>query len=265
MIISIGIILYKANLEIICKALNLFSKQIKKSNDFTLFIYFLDLDNDNVIDLNFSIYNDGDVINGRYFSSTTSVSSDSNIIAVDSLNSPFVKFFSKNDLITSNIVWRNLVQICSYYVSSWNCPPSCPGSVLSKNNDLVDKYIVARIIKNKDTIYSWIKISTLNGPTISDFATQKKSINKEKYVDEKNISLYPNPFTKYILYNVGDVIENYLITVTDISGREMFSAYCNKKLEENSVDLGFLKPGIYLFRFQSNLLNYSSKIVKIEE
>jgi N-acetylglucosaminyl-diphospho-decaprenol L-rhamnosyltransferase len=47
MIVSIGIILYKANLEIICKALNLFSRQIRKSSDFTLFIYLLDNDNGN--------------------------------------------------------------------------------------------------------------------------------------------------------------------------------------------------------------------------
>jgi len=47
MIISIGIILYKANIKIVRKALNLFSRQLKKSNDFTLLIYFLDNDNGN--------------------------------------------------------------------------------------------------------------------------------------------------------------------------------------------------------------------------
>ncbi len=60
----------------------------------------------------------------------------------------------------------------------------------------------------------------------------------------KNISVYPNPANKYIYINSTNYLINQ-ITLTNISGKEVFSDFSNKNKAEFSIDISSFNSGIY--------------------
>lgn len=68
----------------------------------------------------------------------------------------------------------------------------------------------------------------------------EKKIN-EKEILVNNIKLYPNPVTNVLTFETLDKSEIKFLTISDMNGKLIYS----NKLENNTVDLWFLKQGVY--------------------
>jgi hypothetical protein len=89
----------------------------------------------------------------------------------------------------------------------------------------------------------------------ADTATTHNSI-KKKITGEK-IILYPNPVSRSI--SISGLYENSTLILTDISGRNVFSAKIRSG--QNIISLNSLNNGIYLYNIYSSNTKYSGKLI----
>ncbi len=85
------------------------------------------------------------------------------------------------------------------------------------------------------------------GSTFSEDVTVPFKVTTVSGIEEnnlKNISVYPNPANKYIYINSTNHLTNQ-ITLTNISGKEVFSDFSNKNKAEYSIDISSFNSGIY--------------------
>ncbi len=91
-------------------------------------------------------------------------------------------------------------------------------------------------------------------------AGQVKIFNTNVGINKLNknpISIYPNPSNG--TFNIENA-QNYRIIITDLSGKQIFNSFINKKhsiFKSNH----FLKKGVFLVNFHSNTGNYTSKLI----
>lgn len=79
---------------------------------------------------------------------------------------------------------------------------------------------------------------------------------KEKFDEKKyNIRLYPNPVTNSLSFETDDKSLLKQITIYGIEGKLIYT----NKLENNTLDLSFLKQGVYIIELD----NDKSKAYKI--
>jgi hypothetical protein len=83
----------------------------------------------------------------------------------------------------------------------------------------------------------------------------------KEIVTENVISVFPNPATEKItIENPNSNYRNYLITIKNIQGQEVF----NKKLNFTTsyiIDVSGLSSGVYLLTMQNEKVNYMNKII----
>lgn len=83
---------------------------------------------------------------------------------------------------------------------------------------------------------------------------------KKDYEDvavTNNIKIYPNPVTNVLTVETSDKSEVKFITISDIAGKLVYS----DKLENNSIDISFLKQGTYIIKLDNDN-NKTFKIIK---
>ncbi len=84
------------------------------------------------------------------------------------------------------------------------------------------------------------------------------SVDKNR---QSKISVYPNPVSGYIFFNVSEVLEDGEFSLTALSGQVVFK----KKIiiaDRGQYDVSTVPPGIYMVKIRSNTVNHSSTIVK---
>ncbi len=78
------------------------------------------------------------------------------------------------------------------------------------------------------------------------------------------ISVFPNPFDKYLNINLEqDVRNNILVRISNSEGKTVLEKLlAGEKLYQ--LDVGFLKPGIYVMQVTNNKLTQTDKILKLK-
>ncbi len=85
------------------------------------------------------------------------------------------------------------------------------------------------------------------GSSFSEDVTVPFKVTTISGIEENNImniSVYPNPANKHIYINSAKYLINQ-ITLTNISGKEVFSDFSNKNKAEFSIDISSFNSGIY--------------------
>ncbi|MEM7552417.1 MAG: T9SS type A sorting domain-containing protein [Bacteroidota bacterium] len=79
-------------------------------------------------------------------------------------------------------------------------------------------------------------------------------LNMIDELDELNLSLFPNPSSKFINVSGFDPSENHTFSITDLNGNQILE----NRLVEERINISSLNPGVYIF----SLDNGSEKAVK---
>jgi len=119
------------------------------------------------------------------------------------------------------------------------------------------KWYVRKVSDTVDTSIGSVKLANFvrNILKYADTATTHNSI-KKKITGEK-IILYPNPVSRSI--SISGLYENSTLILTDISGRNVFSAKIRSG--QNIISLNSLNNGIYLYNIYSSNTKYSGKLI----
>jgi len=120
--------------------------------------------------------------------------------------------------------------------------------IYSQTNNPRVSPVHAGAFSNNNLTYVVGKIYVLSPP-----ALPKQAIEKEEVVN--TIKVYPNPVTNILTVETLDKSEIKFIVISDMSGKLLYSG----KLENNSVDVSFLKQGNYIIKLD----NDNSKTFKI--
>ncbi len=116
-----------------------------------------------------------------------------------------------------------------------------PCLIFSQNNNLKVSPVHSGTFSNNAISYVVGKIYVLP-PQNSD----KQAKEKEEKIN--NIKVFPNPVTNIITIETLDKSEIKFIEVSDMNGKAIYS----NRLENNSVDLSFLKQGFYTLKLDND-------------
>jgi len=77
---------------------------------------------------------------------------------------------------------------------------------------------------------------------------------------QNDVEVKPNPFTNEIYVNIPSDCNECKVTITDLSGRDIYNNILNAG--NNEIDLPQIVSGFYLINISGNKVNYSTKIIK---
>lgn len=156
---------------------------------------------------------------------------------------------------TINIKWRLNGELLAENVDSVLINGS---GLIAGDNELEavveDTTSFLRINNHENIHFSLVKW-TINGVTATIDEVTKHIVE---------IKLYPNPTQDFMVFSTNGVKnEDCLISIQDISGREVFEQRCIGKSENREIDISQLRPGVYLvnFKFEGGV-NVTRKIIK---
>lgn len=78
--------------------------------------------------------------------------------------------------------------------------------------------------------------------------------------DASQLKIYPNPFSAELLLQSGSDLKNTLFTISDCSGRIVFTGKISTETEK--LNLHFLSPGIYFLGLKNESINQNFKLFK---
>ena len=83
------------------------------------------------------------------------------------------------------------------------------------------------------------------------------TLRDKEFFKEVVVSMYPNPATNE--FNLVGLPDNAVITLYDLSGREVYSAF-----NETRISIGFLQTGIYIVdvKDESDTSVFTEKLIK---
>jgi hypothetical protein len=88
------------------------------------------------------------------------------------------------------------------------------------------------------------------------------AIEPEKSPEAK-FKIYPVPASDKIYIQSDQLLmPNAVIIISDVTGRQIFSAYCTSNNEGQSIDISSLVPGLYLIRINNGSNLFCSKFIK---
>ena len=125
-----------------------------------------------------------------------------------------------------------------------------PFLIFSQINNPKVSPVHAGNFSNNNASYVVGKIYVLPPPVLN-------KQEKEQVQKTNNIKVYPNPVTNVLTIETMDKSEIKNITISDMSGKLIYS----NKLENNSVDVSFLKQGVYTITFDKDKAK-TFKIIK---
>ena len=143
-----------------------------------------------------------------------------------------------------------------YLPDSNSDPVNSYGQILFSINTKPDAAL-GSIIKNTAYIYFDYNQPVATNTTINVISTVDSSLPAKNYY--QNFSLFPNPSNGFITLNLPGKSENWNISITDITGKQM----TNSAINDNQATLHLqLAPGIYLIK-ATNPENHSTIIEKM--
>lgn len=86
-------------------------------------------------------------------------------------------------------------------------------------------------------------------------------LNNETFINNKNVSMYPNPVKDNLNINIKDFSGDILVKIMDVNGREVFNKDFNNFNISKELDLSSFSSGIYFLKLIGEDLNYSEKII----
>jgi serine protease AprX len=90
-------------------------------------------------------------------------------------------------------------------------------------------------------------------------ATNGLNLNTSDYEFDNSIFVYPNPATTILYYQVKNDITIDTVSVTDISGKQIFKA---SNTIYNAIDISNLSSGVYFVTFTSESNSITKKFIK---
>ena len=82
----------------------------------------------------------------------------------------------------------------------------------------------------------------------------------ENAIDEKKVSIFPNPVNDVLEIQFANFSENYRGIIYDLTGKKVHTF--NENASKNSIDVSFLKSGFYILNIQSGSFSKNFKILK---
>jgi hypothetical protein len=120
---------------------------------------------------------------------------------------------------------------------------------------IIDTFFIENNVANGNYFYYVEAIYEFNlyGQAVSNKPASYVTVNVVN-IDENNnyFSVFPNPTSNYIKINT--TFDNFNITITDISGRNILST------TENYIDVSNIESGIYILNLFYENKNYTQKI-----
>ena len=82
---------------------------------------------------------------------------------------------------------------------------------------------------------------------------------------EKNrtLEIYPNPVSENLLINIPEISEDFILTVTDISGRTILQEKHQKGTPVINLNVDNIQKGLYFVRIKLSINYFTGKFIKI--
>lgn len=122
------------------------------------------------------------------------------------------------------------------------------------------------------TVFTRTTDGEKNKDLVDQYAEQQQLdlISNElgSHSENKNTSIYPNPASKTIVLNLGDLTygdklaNNYKFEIQDVYGRLIYSSQINPEQTEISIDVESLRHGIYFLNIRGIGFSASHKFIK---
>ena len=130
-----------------------------------------------------------------------------------------------------------------------NIPESRPGKAAIASNGNI--YIASNLTaSNGDEMFF---ISNING--------FDPNLSTNDLLKENNTTVFPNPSTGIFTIKSESNIENTVISIYDLNGRELFSVK-SEKLNNQILELSSLQNGVYILNILDGNNKFSKKLVK---
>lgn len=98
-------------------------------------------------------------------------------------------------------------------------------------------------------------------PVFKSIAVENFQKKSGDIKEDINFRIYPNPTSGIINFDTDDQICNPLISIIDLTGKEVYKGEINSGLQ-SKIDVSYLKKGFYLVRLQFDRNVISQKIIK---
>jgi Secretion system C-terminal sorting domain len=253
--------------------------------------YNLDLNNDGQNDFVFS-GNIDTLICGpgpcRGIVSTSKVTPGSLSWVADTINVQAGKFDSGDLINASTSLWSNTPNQ-AIYIKTGSCGGQCSGIPPSGSsfvngataglwNNVADKYIALKIQVSGSIYYGWVRLDVgTNGYPIKikDYAYNSipnlfilagdTGTGPTGIIENKALSIYlfPNPATNHLTIAFGSNNKNVEVTITDISGKIIYSTTASEtqQIEVNTKDFA---KGIYVVQIQAADFIATKKLIVVK-
>jgi len=103
---------------------------------------------------------------------------------------------------------------------------------------------------------TWIVTDAGENETECNFVLTVKDYVGIGSIDEKNISIYPNP--TYGIITIENAV-GYELTISDIRGKQIYNSLIYEK--SSTINIENAVSGVYLINFKSDTENYTNKLI----
>jgi hypothetical protein len=148
----------------------------------------------------------------------------------------------------------------------WKLNPDDPASAATNvdENDVdnVEKVEIDNAQPGVYTIQVTHKTSLTGGSQVFSLianATNGLNLNTSDYEFDNSIFIYPNPATTILNFQVKNDITIDTVSVTDLSGKQIFKA---SNTMDNAIDISNLSSGVYFVTFTSQSNSITKKFIK---
>lgn len=144
--------------------------------------------------------------------------------------------------------------IDSKTIASLKVKPNCVVTLYSGNDFTGDSTVITSNINDLTALAFINKTGSLR--IVDNNITGVKDIAN----NTNQIDVYPNPFSGSISVDCQSVKSNIQISIYTLAGKLVKKANVNS--QQNTIDTGFIKPGIYLLKLEGKDISMTSKILK---
>ena len=93
-------------------------------------------------------------------------------------------------------------------------------------------------------------------------ATQQLGVDSVQGEDAPSVAIYPNPASDFVKLSFPEKLNNTVVTVYDLSGKQLIQTKLNDAAEEGIININQLSKGAYILNIKSEGKNWSKKLIK---
>ena len=219
---------------------------------------------------NTTILEENTIVNGQTFTKQISIAANQKLSATicwtDPTGSANVSSSIDNRIsrLRNNLDLKIIKDGIIFY--PWKLNPDDPASAATnvEENDVdnVEKVEIDNAQPGVYIIQVTHKASLSGGSQVFSLianATNGLNLNTSNYEFDNSIFIYPNPATTILNFQVNNDITIDTVSVTDISGKQIFKA--SNKID-NAIDISNLSSGVYFVTFTSESNSITKKFIK---